>query len=143
MLARLIILLCLLFAPAAVAREIVVQDDMGGDADDREAEWRELAKRADITVRIDGECVSACAYVLGIMPKERVCVTRQAVFGFHMATDDTGAPAPEFTREVYARTLPASVQAWLARQGPLSVRRMVWLPAHEVVRIGVFGWCKR
>ena len=142
MIARLIVLGCLLFAPAASAREIVVQGDMGGEAGEREAAWRALAKRADITVRINGACVSACAYVLGIMPKERVCVTPRAAFGFHMATDEDGDPDPKFTREIYARILPAPVQTWLAQQRPLGVDRITWLRAEEVVRIGVFEWCR-
>ena len=129
MIARLIVLLCVLVASAASAREIVVRHDMGGDAEDREAEWRALASRADTTIRIDGDCVSACAYVLGIMPRSHACVTPQAAFGFHLATDDDGYPAPDFTRQVYARTLPAPIQSWLARQGPLSVERITWLPA--------------
>ena len=81
--------------------------------------------------RINGACVSACAYVLGIMPKERVCVTPRAAFGFHMATDEDGDPDPKFTREIYARILPAPVQTWLAQQKPLGVDRITWLRAES------------
>src|SRR5262245_3799896 len=34
---------------------------------------------------IDGPCLSACTLVLSTIPKERICVTRRAVLGFHGA----------------------------------------------------------
>ena len=37
-------------------------------------------------VIIDGECVSACTLVLGIVPKQNVSITENAVLGLHSAT---------------------------------------------------------
>ena len=34
---------------------------------------------------IDGACLSACTLVLGIVPRERICVTQRAMLGFHAA----------------------------------------------------------
>ena len=36
-------------------------------------------------VVIDGPCLSACTLVLSLIPSERICVTRRAIFGFHAA----------------------------------------------------------
>ena len=36
-------------------------------------------------VIIDGPCLSACTLVLGVIPRERICVTRRARLGFHAA----------------------------------------------------------
>src|SRR5262249_56072050 len=34
-------------------------------------------------VIIDGPCLSACTLVLSTIPRNRICVTRRAVLGFH------------------------------------------------------------
>src|ERR1700716_3520127 len=36
-------------------------------------------------VIIDGPCLSACTMVLGVIPKDRICVTPKARLGFHAA----------------------------------------------------------
>src|SRR5438445_4557405 len=36
-------------------------------------------------VVIDGPCLSACTMVLGVIPREGICVTRRARLGFHAA----------------------------------------------------------
>src|SRR5215471_5070436 len=38
-------------------------------------------------VVIDGPCLSACTLVLSIVPRDRICVTRRAAFGFHAARE--------------------------------------------------------
>src|SRR5262249_12052130 len=40
-------------------------------------------------VVIDGPCLSACTLVLGVVPKDRICVTPRAVLGFHAAWTPT------------------------------------------------------
>ena len=37
------------------------------------------------SVIIDGPCLSACTLVLGLLPKEKICVTQRARLGFHAA----------------------------------------------------------
>src|SRR5262249_27250810 len=34
-------------------------------------------------VVIDGPCLSACTLVLGVIPRDRICVTSRALLGFH------------------------------------------------------------
>ena len=36
-------------------------------------------------VVIDGPCLSACTLVLGVIPRDRICVTARARLGFHAA----------------------------------------------------------
>ncbi|MEJ2436230.1 MAG: hypothetical protein P8Y53_24955, partial [Pseudolabrys sp.] len=36
-------------------------------------------------VVIDGNCLSACTLVLGMIPRSHICVTSRARFGFHAA----------------------------------------------------------
>ncbi len=61
-----------------------ITDDPGGEILSfiaRFVQWRD----AGDSVRIEGECNSACTLVLGIIPSDRICATRNAEFGFHSA----------------------------------------------------------
>ena len=69
-------------------------------------------------VVIDGPCLSACTLVLMTVPRERICVTRRAVLGFHAARsiDRRGRiyAEPEASREVEA-AYPPPVRDWIAQ----------------------------
>src|SRR5581483_1670626 len=45
----------------------------------------EKVRNSGERVVIDGPCLSACTLVLSMVPRERICVTRRAVLGFHAA----------------------------------------------------------
>jgi hypothetical protein len=76
-------------------------------------------------VVIDGPCLSACTLVLSVMPRNRICVTRRAVLGFHGAwsRDEWGrkVPEPEASRIVLS-TYPPAVREWIRRRGRLGSR---------------------
>src|SRR5437868_5281849 len=85
-------------------------------------------------VVIDGPCLSACTLVLGVVPRERICVTRRARLGFHAAwhPGDNGQPTPsrggtQLLMEVY----PQQVRRWLARKGGLTPQ-MKYLAGREL-----------
>ena len=85
-------------------------------------------------VIIDGPCLSACTMLLGMIPRERICVTRRARLGFHAAWNPghNGAPivstgGTQLLMEVY----PQHVRQWIARQGGLT-QRMVFLSGREL-----------
>lgn len=85
-------------------------------------------------VIIDGPCLSACTMLLGIIPKERICVTSRAQLGFHAAwlPDTDGRPvisvaATKMLWEIY----PRNVRSWIARRGGLK-RKMLFLSGHEL-----------
>jgi len=79
-------------------------------------------------VVIDGPCLSACTLVLMTVPRERICVTRRAVLGFHAARsiDRRGRiyAEPEASREVQA-AYPPPVRDWIMRRGGLTSRLLL------------------
>jgi hypothetical protein len=74
-------------------------------------------------VVIDGPCFSACTLALAVIPRSRICVTPNAVLGFHAAwtTDTYGhtVASPAGTRLVM-ESYPAQIKSWIARQGGLN-----------------------
>ena len=95
------------------------------------------------TVVIDGNCLSACTLVLGLVPRERVCATQRARFGFHAAwmPDRDGRPvtSPLGTQALW-NIYPASVRHWITRHGGLS-RKMIFLQGRELD--GIVASCDR
>jgi hypothetical protein len=85
-------------------------------------------------VEIDGNCLSACTLVLGLIPRDRICVTDRARFGFHAAwmPDRNGRPVTSAmgTRALW-NIYPASVRHWINRHGGLS-RHMIFLEGRDL-----------
>jgi hypothetical protein len=78
-------------------------------------------------VIIDGPCLSACTMLLGVIPRERICVTSKARLGFHAAwhPGDDGRPvtsraATQLLMDIY----PQHVRSWIKGHGGLSPRMM-------------------
>ena len=88
-------------------------------------------------VVIDVPCLSACTLVLSMVPRERICVTRRAVLGFHAARsiDRLGRlyAEPEASQEVL-EAYPAAVRSWISRRGGLS-SRLLLLRGRELAAI--------
>ena len=86
-----------------------ITDDPGGLMTQYASRFSAVRQTGEKVV-IDGPCLSACTMVLGILPREQVCVTQNAVLGFHAAWnyDDTG-------RRV-VKALPMLHPAYLLRQ---------------------------
>jgi hypothetical protein len=85
-------------------------------------------------VMIDGNCLSACTLVLGVIPPGRICVTRRARLGFHAAWVFGGDGRPvlsEAGTRLLLATYPARVRRWIARRGGLS-RRLIYLGGREL-----------
>jgi len=74
-------------------------------------------------VVVDGPCLSACTLLLSMVPGDRICVTRRAVFGFHAARsiDRRGRvyAEPEASRLVL-EAYPGPVRDWISRRGGLT-----------------------
>ena len=66
-------------------RPHVLYGELGGILDDHYKTYTEYRQNGDRVV-IDGMCMSACTMVLGLIPRERLCATEHAMFGFHSAT---------------------------------------------------------
>jgi hypothetical protein len=117
--------LFLLSASPALAETIEVYDNHGGRVAEYNARWARLAARG-VNVKIIGPCQSACTVLLGHIPRERICVTPQASFGFHLAKLPA---ATETLRRAYA----ADIRAWINRHGGLT-HNFIWMRAPDTYR---------
>ena len=72
--------LCVVNAAAATR----ISYDKGGKIGPYLDAFLNLRKSGEKVI-IDGPCLSACTIVLGIVPHDRICVTRRAQLGFHAA----------------------------------------------------------
>jgi hypothetical protein len=139
-----------LCAPALAADALVIRDDPGGALTEYASHYRAIARSGEHVV-IDGDCISACTMIFGRVPANRVCVTPNAVFGFHSASygavDENRQPIPgeqrftlAGTRELTAR-YPAAVRAAIRRRGwnmASAHPQVIFIPAAE---LGVYGAC--
>jgi hypothetical protein len=85
-------------------------------------------------VVVDGNCLSACTLVLGLIPRAKMCVTPRARFGFHAAwmpdTDGHPITSPMGTQALW-NIYPASVRRWINNHGGLS-RKMIYLQGRDL-----------
>jgi len=99
-----------------------ITDDMGGLMTEYASRFATVRESGEKVV-IDGPCYSACTMLLGMLPRDQVCVTPRAVLGFHAAWnfDDTGhrVTSASATRALYD-VYPARVRSWIAHRGGLS-----------------------
>jgi hypothetical protein len=119
-------------AQAALA-EVRITGDPGGQIGpylDRLVQLRNSGEQ----VVIDGPCLSACTMVLGVIPRERICVTRRARLGFHAAWHPTAngrqvtsKGGTKFLMQLY----PAPVKRWISRKGGLTPQ-MKYLAGREL-----------
>jgi hypothetical protein len=88
-------------------------------------------------VVIDGTCSSACTLVLGIVPANRICVTRNALLGFHAAWQPNLRGQKVFNGPG-TRTLmsfyPSPIRQWIVRNGGLGPK-MIYLSGPQLMAI--------
>lgn len=119
-----------------------IAEDRGGQIGHYLQAFTELRSSGE-NVIVDGNCLSACTLVLGLVPRERLCATQRARFGFHAAwmPDRDGRPvtSPLGTQALW-NLYPASVRRWISRHGGLS-RKMIFLHGRELD--GIVASCDR
>ena len=107
--------------PSRAAATVRITEDRGGNIGEYWSRFTAL-RDAKEQVIIDGICSSACTMVLGIVPRDRICVTDNAAFGFHAAYRP-GFLGSRVVNEPATRTLmgiyPDAIRQWLARNGGL------------------------
>src|ERR1700722_19617363 len=107
--------------PKPATAVIRITDDRGGNIGEYWSRYMAL-RSAGQSVVIDGTCSSACTIVLGILPYDHICMTRNAVLGFHAAWRP-GFLGIKVINEPATRTLlsfyPGSVRQWINHQGGL------------------------
>jgi hypothetical protein len=113
-------------APAAHA-EIRILESPGGQVGPFLDLFEQVSASGERVV-IDGPCLSACTLVLSMIPRERICVTRRAVLGFHAARsmDRRGRmySEPEASA-IVLQTYPTGVRDWIRRRGGLTSRLLL------------------
>src|SRR5437660_954577 len=105
-----------------------IHDDRGGRIEDYISRFSALRQSGERVI-VDGACLSACTMVLGVIPRDRICITRRATFGFHAAWMPTSSGytvgSPLGDRVLWA-SYPPAVRNWISRHGGLS-RRLILL----------------
>jgi hypothetical protein len=107
--------------PKAATAVVRITDDRGGNIGVYWSRYMALRNTGEQVV-IDGLCSSACTLVLGIVPYNRICVTPNAVLGFHAAWRPgflgfrtINDPATQTLWNYY----PISIRQWIAGNGGL------------------------
>src|SRR5262249_36239841 len=113
-----------------------IRDDLGGLMTQYASRFASVRQSGERVI-VDGQCYSACTMLLGMLPRGQVCVTPNAVFGFHAAwnSDDPGHRVPRAAAtQALIDIYPPSVRNWLARRGGLSPR-MKFMRARDLASL--------
>ena len=120
------------FAPSASAT-MRITGDPGGQIGSYMDKWELLRKSGEYVI-IDGPCLSACTMVLGLIPRDHLCVTARARLGFHAAWQLDEAGRRVVSREgteLLMKAYPQEVRNWIARHGGLSPQ-LTYLTGQEL-----------
>lgn len=113
-------------APASATMRIA--EDRGGQIGHYLQAFAMLRSSGERVV-VDGNCLSACTMVLGMIPRDHICATPRARFGFHAAwmPDPDGRPiTSRMGTEALWNVYPARVRHWINRHGGLT-RHMIFM----------------
>jgi hypothetical protein len=126
-----------LFAMFPAQADVRIVSSPGGAVDAYLAAFARVRQSGERVV-IDGPCLSACTLVLSTIPRNRICVTRRAMLGFHAPRwfdPRTGytARAPEATRTVTA-SYPPRVRSWIKKRGGLT-QKVIYLRGKELAAL--------
>jgi hypothetical protein len=111
-----------------------ISDDIGGRIGAYVDQYSQVRNSGERVV-IDGACLSACTLVLGIVPRNRICVTRRATLGFHAAwmPGPNGKPVPSAVgTQALWDMYPSNVRQWINSRGGLS-SKMMFLRGRELM----------
>lgn len=104
------------------AATVVISDDNGGRIGPYLSRYETIRQSGEYVV-VDGKCLSACTIVLGLIPRNRLCVTSNAVFGFHAARLSSISAGVISNREAtryLMRFYPPRIRHWITRNGGLT-----------------------
>jgi hypothetical protein len=131
--AALIAAVAIVFTATDASATMRISDDVGGRIGAYVDQFSQIRASGE-RVMIDGPCLSACTLVLGIVPRDRICVTRRAMLGFHAAWMP-GPHGRRVTSAVGTQALwdiyPQHVRRWISARGGLSPR-MKFLRGREL-----------
>ncbi len=88
-----VVVVLALFAVLPARADVRIVSSPGGAVDAHLAAFARVRQSGERVI-IDGPCLSACTLVLSTIPRNRICVTRRAVLGFHAPRWFDPVPAP-------------------------------------------------
>jgi hypothetical protein len=119
--------------PAPAAATVRIVRDAGGQIGPY-LETLVALRTSGERVIIDGPCLSACTMILGVIPRDRICMTRRAKLGFHAAwhpvgngQQTTSQGGTQLLMDIY----PQNVRSWITSKGGLT-ERMLFLHGREL-----------
>ena len=128
-------LLCLTSVPAFA--DLRITRDHGGEVEPYKIKYKRIRDNGERVI-IDGICNSACTLVLGIVPRNKICVTPRASLGFHEAYTVQNWPfqgklaSASGMRDLMSY-YPEPVLDWIERKGGLT-------PKMKIVKNGPDLW---
>src|SRR5215471_20294922 len=115
------VLACSVTSASATVR---IVEDHGGEVGKYLHAFAKVRSTGERVI-IDGDCMSACTMVLGLVPSKQLCVTPRARFGFHAASmpnDDGRLVTSGLATEALWGIYPAPVRRWIIQHGGLTNR---------------------
>ncbi|SOB94056.1 hypothetical protein [Rhodobacter maris] len=114
---------------------LVIHSDIGGYLSARRQEIERL-RATGRRVELRGTCISACTMYLGL---PHVCVSPQAVFGFHGPSRSGTPVAPEkfeyWSREM-ARSYREPLKSWYMTTGRYMIRGYFEISGTQLIAMG-------
>ena len=133
------LLLCAAIFASAVSSahaDMRISEDRGGQIG-RYLQTFATVRASGERVVVDGNCLSACTLILGVVPRSRICATSRARFGFHAAwmPDEDGRPVTSrMGTQALWEVYPQSVRRWINTHGGLT-RRMIFMQGNALAGI--------
>jgi len=124
-----------LFGASQSNSDVVIKNDRGGDVLQYFAKYEYLQVRGERVV-IDGDCLSACTLVLGLVAEDHRCFTKKARFGFHAAWDESGKAhvVNPIGTTIFLSTYPPEILEWINDHGGLT-SKVIYLEGKELAAI--------
>ena len=119
-------------ATSALATMRIVED--GGGQVGKYLQAFSKVRSTGERVIIDGDCLSACTMVLGLVPSKQICATPRARFGFHAASmlnNDGRLVTSALATEALWGIYPTSVRRWIIQHGGLT-NRMIYMEGRSL-----------
>jgi len=127
------VLVCSVASASATMR---IAEDRGGQIGQYLQAFA-MVRSSGENVVVDGNCLSACTLVLGLIPRSHICATPRARFGFHAAwmPDNDGRPVTStMGTQALWNIYPGEVKRWISRHGGLS-RKMIYMQGRDLAGI--------
>jgi hypothetical protein len=109
-------------AVSSASAAVRISDDFGGQIGRYIVHYTAMRESGERVV-IDGLCLSACTLVLGVIPRNRICVTSRARLGFHAAWrpgQRSRIVSADDGTQLLMDTYPQEIRDWIAQRGGLS-----------------------